>query len=56
MSEKVWTPEELADYLNVHPMTVLKMIKDKKLKAIKIGRMYRIMQKDFEDFLEKARV
>lgn len=47
------TPEQVAKTLQVHHLTVLKLIKQKRLKAIKLGRVYRIRESDFESFLNK---
>lgn len=49
---KLLTTEQVADLLQVHPFTVLKYIKDKKLKALKLGRVWRIRESDVETFLE----
>ena len=49
---KLLTTEQVADLLQVHPFTVLKYIKDKKLKALKLGRVWRIRESDVEIFLE----
>lgn len=46
------TPEEVADVLRLHHLTVLKFIKNQKLKAIKLGRVYRIREEDLQQFLQ----
>jgi len=53
MTNKLFTPEQVANTLQVHHLTVLRMIKDKKLKSVKLGRVYRIRENDFNDFLNK---
>lgn len=53
MSEKIYTPEQVGKILQIHPFTVLRYIKEKKIKASKLGRIYRIKEKDLENFLEK---
>jgi excisionase family DNA binding protein len=50
--EKLYTPEQVANYLQVHHLTILRMIKAKKLKALKIGRIYRIPESDLKKFLK----
>lgn len=50
---KLLTTEQVADLLQVHPFTVLKYIKAKKLKALKLGRVWRIRESDVEKFLEE---
>ena len=48
---RLLTPEQVAENLQLHHLTVLKFIKNKKLKSIKIGRVYRIREVDLSDFL-----
>ena len=53
MDEKFFTTEQVANILQVHPFTILKFIKEGKLKGIKLGRVYRIMESDIKNFLEE---
>jgi len=53
MMKRLLTPEEVAEVLRLHHLTVLKLIKNKKLKSIKFGRVYRIREDDLEEFLQK---
>ncbi len=53
MSKDWLTVEEIANDLRVHVSTVRDWIKQKKLKAAKFGRDYRIKRKDYEEFIEK---
>ena len=52
MEEKILTPDQVAQKLQVHPFTVLKFIKQGKLKASKLGRVYRIRGSDVDQFLD----
>ena len=52
MEEKILTPEQVAQVLQVHPFTVLKFIKQGKLRASKLGRVYRIRESDVAHFLD----
>jgi len=52
MDEKFFTTEQVANILQVHPFTILKFIKQGKLKGIKLGRVYRIKESDVEQFIE----
>lgn len=52
MDEKFLTTEQVANILQVHPFTILKLIKDGKLKGIKLGRVYRIPESDVKEFIE----
>lgn len=54
MIEKYFTTEQVANILQVHPFTILKLIKAGKLKGIKLGRVYRIKEDDVKDFLENS--
>lgn len=53
MSDKVLTPEQVGKILQIHPLTVLKYIKNKQIKASKLGRVYRIKENAIDDFLDK---
>lgn len=52
MEEKILTADQVAQTLQIHPFTVLKFIKQGKLKASKLGRVYRIRSSDVEKFLD----
>ena len=47
----VMTPEQVADLLQLNTETIYRLIRDKKLAAVKIGRAYRITRADLEAFL-----
>lgn len=53
MVDQIYTTEQVAKLLQIHPLTILKYIKQGKLKAIKLGRIYRIREKDFQNFLDQ---
>ena len=48
------TPGQVAEILQIHQFTVLKFIRQGRLKASKLGRVYRIRESDLEDFLEQS--
>lgn len=50
--KKIYTTDQVAEFLQIHPLTVLNYIKTKQLKAIKLGRVYRIREADLEQFLQ----
>ncbi len=54
MNDPVITVEEAAKLLHLHPFTVLKLIKAKRLKAVKIGRVYRIRESALDSFLDAS--
>ncbi len=51
--EKIYTPEQVAKHLQIHHLTVLKLLKAKKIKSVKIGRIYRIPESNLKKFLSK---
>ena len=53
MEGKILTPEQVAERLQVHPFTVLKFIRQGKLRASKLGRVYRIRENDLTLFLNE---
>lgn len=53
MPEQILTSDQVAKILQIHPLTVLRYIKEGKLKAIKLGRVYRIRESEIEKFLDK---
>ena len=50
--DKFFTVEQVAKKLQIHWQTVLTYIKSGKLKALKLGRCYRIDPRDLENFIE----
>lgn len=54
MIERFLTTEQVANILQVHPFTILKFIREGKLKGIKLGRVYRIKESDVHEFLDHA--
>ncbi len=53
MDEKIYTTEQVAELLQIHPLTVLNYIKQGKLKGIKLGRIYRIRESALQRFLDQ---
>lgn len=53
MEEKFLTTDQVAKILQVHPYTILKFVKDGKLKGVKLGRVYRILESDVKRFIEE---
>jgi excisionase family DNA binding protein len=51
---KVYTIEEVVNLLHVTRRTVYSYIKEGKLKAVKIGKYWRVTEKNLEDFLSKG--
>ena len=55
MNEKLLTPAQVAERLQITERTVYEWIRGGKLTALKLGRLWRIHQDDLEAFLERAR-
>lgn len=55
MKKDFYAAEELATKLQVNIMTIYRYIKAKKLLAYKIGKEYRIAEREFSKFLDKVK-
>jgi len=53
---QLMTVEEAAALLRVDPKTVYRLINNNELKAVLIGRVYRIDSVDLDDFLRRAKL
>ena len=51
---KVYTIEEVVNILKISRRTIYNYIKAKQLKAVKIGRAWRVSEKALNDFLENG--
>jgi excisionase family DNA binding protein len=49
------TLEQIAEELQIHVETVRNWVRDKKLPAYKVGRVYRVKRADFENFMAERR-
>lgn len=50
---EMYTPDEVADILKVKDRTIRQWLRDGKLKGVKIGTHWRIMEEDLQDFIER---
>ena len=48
--------DDVAETLKIHRTYVARLIKQKKLKAIRIGKFYRIREDDFNAFLKESEI
>ncbi len=53
--QEYFTAKELAEKLRVNIMTIYRYIKAGKLKACKIGKEFRIEEKEFQIFLNRVK-
>ena len=51
----VFTVEGLMEYLSIGKTTAYKLLKSRKIKAIRIGRLYRIPKKSVDEYIENMR-
>ena len=47
------SPQEVADYLGVHVNRVYELVKDRRLKGTKVGRLLRFDYRDLQEFKER---
>jgi len=50
MSEELYTVEQTAERLKLHAKTVLRAIRDGRLRATRVGKSYRILRSDLDAF------
>lgn len=51
---KVYTLEEIAELLHITRRTLYTYVKEGKLKAVKVGKYWRVTEKNLEAFLSKG--
>ena len=49
---EVLTVEQAADYLQIHKVTVYKYIREGLLPAARLGKVYRLLRRDVDAFLD----
>jgi len=49
-----YTPEDTSKILNISPLTLRNWLRAKKIKGVKVGREWRILKKDLEQFLKEC--
>lgn len=53
MRERFFTPEQVAETLQVSVDTILRLINDKKIRASRVGKQWRISEGALERYLEE---
>jgi len=53
MAEKLLTPQEVANFLNIDKFTVYQLLAQKQLPAFKVGNQWRFKRKMIEAWLRK---
>lgn len=54
--ERLLTVAEVADHMRVSSMTVYRLIKSGSLKAVRVGKNYRIRTNDLDNYLQSSSV
>jgi len=54
MNDPILTVEQVAELLQLHHFTVLNYIKQGKIRASQLGRVYRVRQSSVDEFLDEA--
>jgi len=55
IEQNLFTPEQVAGFLQVHVLTVYSYIRMGKMDAVRLGRRYRISAQDLENFVRMNR-
>ncbi|MEL4105808.1 helix-turn-helix domain-containing protein [Oscillospiraceae bacterium WX1] len=54
MNETYYTVEQVSEMLNIHPKTIQRYIREGKLRAVKLGKSWRITGHDLSRFTENG--
>lgn len=54
MNEKFYKVSEIAKQLNISRQGIDKAIRSGKLKAVRIGKVYRVRESDFRDYIQRG--
>lgn len=53
-SKDILTIKDVADYMDVHPMTIYKYVKNGRIPAFKIGTSWRIRRDSISKWIEES--
>lgn len=53
--ERLLTIDEVAEFLHINPMTVYAWVKDGKIPAFKIGKVWRFKKTEIDEWLKKQK-
>jgi excisionase family DNA binding protein len=51
MRDRVMTVREVAQYLNIHSMTLYKLVREGRIPAFKVGGQWRFRKKDLDSWV-----
>jgi excisionase family DNA binding protein len=52
--DRLLTPEEVAERLRISHLTLGNWLRSGKLKGVKVGRLWRVRERDLEAFLDRG--
>jgi excisionase family DNA binding protein len=52
-ASSLMTVDEVAQYLKMHPLTIRRLAREKKIPAFKLGRQWRVKRELLDEWLEK---
>ncbi|MDR7484831.1 MAG: helix-turn-helix domain-containing protein [Armatimonadota bacterium] len=55
LDREILTVEQAAEVLQVHKITIYRYIREGRLPAVRLGKMYRLFSRDVEAFLRAMR-
>lgn len=53
---KYYTPDEIAELLSMNPESIRRWIRNRELKAFRVGRELRVGEDDLREYLESHRI
>lgn len=53
--KRLLTIDEIAEFLHMNPMTVYSWVKDEKIPAFKIGKVWRFRKTEIDEWLKKQK-
>ena len=56
MTEKLLTPDQVAERLQMSKLTIMDYLRKGKLKGVKFGRIWRIREEALEEFIKEQEV
>jgi len=54
--ERLLSPEEVAKRLAISPKTVREYLREGRIKAMKVGRLWRVRESDLQQYLKGDRI
>ena len=55
-ADRLWTVAEVADHMRVSNMTIYRLIKGGELRAIRVGKNYRLRASDLDDYFAASSI